>query len=41
MDAIGRQIGVKMTSGLLRTEKQGFFLEPRDPDMIFGYHGGR
>ena len=41
MDAIGRQISITMTSGLLGLEKQGGFPEPRNPDITFGSHGRR
>ena len=46
MDAIGGQIGVKMTFGLFGSEKEGFFpdpgirilpLDPMGGDMIGGF----
>ena len=50
MDAIGRQIGVKMTHELLGLKKQGFFpgpgiwillLDPMGGDAGRGFPGGR
>jgi len=40
MDANGRQIGTKMTSGLVWSEKRGGS-GIRDPDITFGSHGRR
>jgi len=39
MDAIGGQIGVKMTSGLFGSEKEGFFMDPGIRILPFGSHG--
>ena len=40
MDAIGGQIGVKMTFGLFGSEKEGFFMDPGIRILPFDPMGG-